>query len=368
MSVPAGWYDDGSGRQRWWDGEQWTEHYAPETPDAPEEGGTVLAGSDANADAAADAHVSPASYEPPVAPGAQDAEDAQPTLAYPPVTPEGYPQSAYGQTSNEQVPGGQAPYGQAPYGQAPYGQAPYGQTPHGLSGQGQQGYPGAAAYDQQNPYAASAQYGGDAGYGAYAAPAPGPRKTPVLGYIGLGLAVVGGIIACIPNFVTFGIGSFLLFAAFVVSIIALFIKNTAKWPGIVGLILSVVMGIVATIVLSVSFFVSYANDPWDSSYDGYSSEEPWAEESVEPSAPGDASGERPTPEELATGLAEIAGTSEASGYTDDLLLCLGEEFYASEMSDEALQTVADGTSDFTDPADALEFASTFADAAGVCAA
>jgi hypothetical protein len=29
QSVPAGWYPDQSGRQRWWDGMQWTEHYAP---------------------------------------------------------------------------------------------------------------------------------------------------------------------------------------------------------------------------------------------------------------------------------------------------------------------------------------------------
>ncbi|MGB3373679.1 MAG: DUF2510 domain-containing protein, partial [Microbacterium sp.] len=29
MSTPAGWYDDGSGRQRWWDGQQWTENFAP---------------------------------------------------------------------------------------------------------------------------------------------------------------------------------------------------------------------------------------------------------------------------------------------------------------------------------------------------
>lgn len=340
MSVPAGWYDDGSGRQRWWDGEQWTEHYAPEAVDTPEDGGTVLASSDPAAHTAPDAGASADAYVPPVAPGAQ--EDVQPTQAYPPLTPEGYPQSAYGQ--------------------APYGQAPYGQAPHG-----QQGYPGGAGYDPQNPYAAAPPYGADAAYGAYAAPEPGPRKTPVLGYIGLGLAVVGGIIACIPNFVTFGIGSFLLFAAFVVSIIALFIKNTAKWPGIVGLILSVVMGVVATIVLSVTLFASYADRAWDSGFDPYASEEPWAEESPEPTAPGDATGERPSPKELAAGLEEIAGTSGADGYTDDLLLCLGERFYASDMSDEALQTVAEGSSDFTDPADALEFASTFTDAAGACA-
>lgn len=29
MTTPAGWYDDGSGRQRYWDGAQWTEHFAP---------------------------------------------------------------------------------------------------------------------------------------------------------------------------------------------------------------------------------------------------------------------------------------------------------------------------------------------------
>lgn len=29
MNTPAGWYDDGSGRMRWWDGRQWTPNYAP---------------------------------------------------------------------------------------------------------------------------------------------------------------------------------------------------------------------------------------------------------------------------------------------------------------------------------------------------
>lgn len=29
MSTPAGWYDDGKGRQRWWDGTGWTDNYQP---------------------------------------------------------------------------------------------------------------------------------------------------------------------------------------------------------------------------------------------------------------------------------------------------------------------------------------------------
>ncbi|WP_091226178.1 DUF2510 domain-containing protein [Microbacterium sp. 3J1] len=32
MTIPAGWYDDGSGTQRWWDGSAWTEHTVTAPP------------------------------------------------------------------------------------------------------------------------------------------------------------------------------------------------------------------------------------------------------------------------------------------------------------------------------------------------
>lgn len=32
MTTPAGWYDDGSGRLRWWDGTEWTERFRDPEP------------------------------------------------------------------------------------------------------------------------------------------------------------------------------------------------------------------------------------------------------------------------------------------------------------------------------------------------
>ena len=34
-TQPAGWYDDGSGQQRWWDGTQWGQYAAPAVSTAP---------------------------------------------------------------------------------------------------------------------------------------------------------------------------------------------------------------------------------------------------------------------------------------------------------------------------------------------
>jgi hypothetical protein len=44
-NVPAGWYDDGSGRQRWWDGQAWGP-FAPQPVQQPVQ--VVYAGREAN--------------------------------------------------------------------------------------------------------------------------------------------------------------------------------------------------------------------------------------------------------------------------------------------------------------------------------
>jgi TM2 domain-containing membrane protein YozV len=34
-NQPAGWYDDGTGKQRWWDGALWGDYAAPALPPVP---------------------------------------------------------------------------------------------------------------------------------------------------------------------------------------------------------------------------------------------------------------------------------------------------------------------------------------------
>lgn len=102
MTTPAGWYDDGSGRQRWWDGQQWTETFAPET-DAPAAAETP--------EIADDAATTPLSDGLDAAPAYAGAEPAQPAAAYPDAAaaypgaaaaPSGYPAAApYGQQEPE---------------------------------------------------------------------------------------------------------------------------------------------------------------------------------------------------------------------------------------------------------------------------
>lgn len=150
----AGWYDDGSGSMRYWDGSAWTEHRAPKADDAV-------------------------------------------TTNVP--------------TENS--------------------------VPSPTS---------SAAANQDLTYGASAtatQTRTDATF----APAPGSggTKPHVLGIIALAVAVIGFIFACIPGALI--VGWVLLPIAFILSIVALFLKGK-KWPAIAALAVSVVGTIVGFVV------------------------------------------------------------------------------------------------------------------------
>ena len=56
-SAESGWYDDGSGRVRWWDGQQWTDRFQESPPPQPGVAGFVAR---AQADAVAGAQPRPA--------------------------------------------------------------------------------------------------------------------------------------------------------------------------------------------------------------------------------------------------------------------------------------------------------------------
>lgn len=319
MSVPAGWYDDGSGRQRWWDGQQWTEHYAPADQAAP--GGDADAAQ--NPDAAQTADAADASAQPDAA--AADAAQG----AYAPPTASGYGD-----------PNQTAAY---PVG-APVAGDPY-----------------AAPAD---PYAAPGGAYGAPGYGA-AQPA-GPKKTPVLGFIGLGLAVLGTILACIPLPVTFGIGMFLLFAALVVSIIAVFQKNTKKWPSITGIILSILGGIIGITIFVIAWLVGVANTAAETFPTEFTSEAPI--ESPTDSDSGVIGGEgRPSTDEVETGLREIiASVGQGEAFTDEHYQCYAQYFVDSDIPDDTLWTIASGEDALMDMDAAGEFSEKFSSGMTTC--
>lgn len=197
MSAPAGWYDDGSGRSRWWDGTRWTEHYAPEAT----------------------------------------------------VTQAPTPEPAFTQ-----------------------------------------------------------------------APTPTVDPTPVLGYIGLGLAAVGTVLACIPA--VFFVGVIVLIAAFVVSLIGVFKKAAAKWPAVAGIVLSIVGGVIGTVIFVIALATNLT-----AADDGPTQTEPSASTEQE----------RPSAEEL---TALFAKQLQAAGTTNDdpdFSACVAQELYDSDLTDAELQ-------------------------------
>ncbi|WP_448003558.1 DUF2510 domain-containing protein [Agromyces bauzanensis] len=94
-NTPAGWYDDGRGALRYWDGVQWTEHTAPLAPPADQ--------------------AATAAYPPTPA-------DQAATAAYPPTPADQAATAQYAAAPADQYVA--QPYAAGPYAAAPYGTAP----------------------------------------------------------------------------------------------------------------------------------------------------------------------------------------------------------------------------------------------------
>ncbi|MFS0854470.1 DUF2510 domain-containing protein [Microbacterium sp. 179-I 3D4 NHS] len=255
MTTPAGWYDDGSGRQRWWDGQQWTEHFAPEVPSPEAETPTPETPSHdtVSPDSSAPETTAPDSPEVPTSaqvdaviddpdsalPGTAADAAVEPPAYTPPGAPTSYPETV---TPPDAAPSpGYAAYpGSAP--------AAYpGSAPAAYPGSAPGAYPGpsgpGAGYGSPSPYGAPGMYPGAA--------VDTPKPMSIVGLVGLGLAAVGTILVCFP--VTMIFGWILLVGGFVVSLVSLFLKGK-KWPGITGIGVSVL----GTIVGIIMFFVYLA--------------------------------------------------------------------------------------------------------------
>jgi hypothetical protein len=252
-TTPPGWYDDERGALRWWDGTQWTEHFAPTQPE-------------------------PAT---PVPTAAETPAFAAPT-----------------------IPAADAGTAVPPYVTAP----------------AQGGYP--APTQGGNPAPTQGVFAGPA-YGVvpgYDPAAPAAKKKPhVLSWIGLGVAALGFVLACIPG-VLGGLGGWILLPiGLILSIVALFFAG-AKWPAITGIIVAVVGGIVGAII-AVVLFLTTAQDVFEELEGGTSQGDPdYGYEAGEGPVAG-ILGE-PVMIEQYSGTAEVTiesatwGTDNGSGYSD----------------------------------------------------
>lgn len=176
--------------------------------------------------------------------------------------------------------------------------------------------------------------------GVAAPVAPAPAARPVLGFVGLGAAVLGTILACIPAVFVFG--AVVLLAGFVLSLIGLFAKGVAKWPSIVGMILAVVGGVIGTVVLLVSTLLNFAPPTVPAAPTSGPSVTVTEQPSGQPTT--GTSDARPSPEQIADGFAEGVRAGGVTEYDDmpEFYPCVGQYFYDSELSDEALQIIAAG--------------------------
>jgi hypothetical protein len=200
--APAGWYEDGSGARRYWDGDAWTQYVAP--------GSEALPASQGDPDTAVTA----------VLPAGDDG----PTIPF-----------VWGSRGSDAAGSG------------------YGGGPTGSAGWGDPSAPQAAA--GVNREAPTESYGAPATTvlprhpltePPYPEPAnPGP---PVVGIIALVVAIAGLAVVFTPA--VSGFAWILVPVAFVLSIIGLFLRG-AKWPAVTGLLVSIAAAVVGIVMLVV---------------------------------------------------------------------------------------------------------------------
>lgn len=162
---------------------------------------------------------------------------------------------------------------------------------------------------------------------AETATAPVPKKRNLLGLIALIVAAVGFVFACIPGALI--VGWVLLPIAFILGIVALFLRNTAKWQAVTAIIVSVVGTVVGVIV-----FATVVSSAFDESFG--SGSEVTIEE---PAAPGEAEGGADASDDAAAGEASVdLGTRENP-------LPIGTTFSSDEWEVTVNAVTLDATAD-----------------------
>jgi hypothetical protein len=212
MTIPAGWYDDGSGNRRWWDGLQWTEHVVTDMQGP---------GSEPTAAETTAAETTAAESTVPEPTPAQEALVADAAAVAPGAPSAPVPPSAAAES------------------------APF-VPPYTLATQ-MPSAPAQASISDGSTYPA---YAGSAAAPWPVAPSTPPAAgIPVVGIIGLVAVVIGVVCASIPVIAIAGWG--LLAVGFVLSLVSLFLRGR-KWPGITGLAVAVIGAVLA---VAISFIV-----------------------------------------------------------------------------------------------------------------